>query len=52
MSCPISTGEEALQSAGLEDASALVSLVSCTAFIVVCRIIQYLCLRLVDQRPR
>ena len=50
--CPISTGEEALAFYGLQDADVIFSVTLCAVFVIVCRMLQYLFLRFVDQRPR
>ena len=50
--CPISTGEEALAFYGLQDANVIFSVTLCAVFVIVCRVLQYLFLRFVDQRPR
>ena len=52
MTCPISTGEEALESLGLETISLGLQIGLLAAFIVFCRTLQYLLLHFVDQRPR
>jgi len=50
--CPISTGEEALAFYGLQDADVIFNVTLCAVFVIVCRMLQYLFLRFVDQRPR
>ena len=52
VTCPIATGEDALVSFGLEDVRLDLQLVYMVLFIVVCRALQYVLLRFVDQRPR
>jgi len=52
LTCPVSTGEEALDSFALEDTSITFTLLYALGFCVFCRALQYLFLRFVDQRPR